>query len=41
MPPGSRTLIAIDQLEEIFSRDRTDAERARFLSSPGRGRVGP
>jgi WD40 repeat protein len=34
-PPGSRTLIAIDQLEEIFSRDRTDAEREEFLSALG------
>jgi WD40 repeat protein/predicted ATPase len=32
-PPGDRTLIAIDQLEEIFSRDRTDTERAAFLSA--------
>ena len=34
-PPASRTLLAIDQLEEIFSRDRTDAERSAFLSALG------
>ena len=30
-PPGARTLVAIDQLEEIFATDRAEAERADFL----------
>jgi len=41
LPPGERLLLAVDQLEELFTACRSDAERAAFAATLARAATDP
>ncbi|HEX5895699.1 MAG TPA: protein kinase [Thermoleophilaceae bacterium] len=41
LPPGERLLLAVDQLEELFTTCRSDAERAAFAATLARAAADP
>ena len=41
LPPGARLLLAVDQLEELFTACRSEAERAAFVDTLARAAADP
>ena len=41
LPSGARLLLAVDQLEELHTACRSDAERAAFADTLARAAAGP